>query len=480
MQKSIWPEKTSTKDQIISELKQMRTKDIRWQDGKCFCLVFHGGDDVYEVMKEAYSMYISENALNPTAFPSLKKMENEVVSMVKALLGDDKESCGVMTSGGTESILMAVKCAREWARDKKPKIKEPEIIAPISVHPAFNKACHYFGIKLVTIDVDPVTFKADIEEMKAKINSNTIMLVGSSPSYPQGVMDPLVEIGKLALENEILCHSDSCIGGMALGFYREIGIDVVPFDLKVPGVTSLSVDLHKYGYAAKGASVVLYKTRELRKYQFFCTTNWTGGIYISPSALGTRAGGSIAAAWAVMNYLGKEGYHRICRSVFETTNSLISKINSVDGLYILGKPEASLISFGSKNSDIYVVADYMTDRGWHFDKNNVPASIHLTVMYAHAKSVDNFIKDLTECQELAKSEYTSVSNMKKSLVNTMVRMMPSKLVKKIAGGQVKDVGNEDSNAPQKTAGIYGLMGSLEQKGALKDVAINLLDNLYDN
>ncbi len=474
-----FPQKKSTKEEILGKLKKMKEKDVKWENARAFSLVYGADPDVYEVLKESHNMFISTNALNPTAFPSLKTMENEVVGMMKSLLGNEQCS-GSMTSGVTESILMAVKTAREWARKNKPKIKKPELVVASSVHPAFNKACHYFGIKLVITPVDPKTYKADVEAMRKAITKNTIMLVGSSPQYPQGVIDPIEEIGALALEHKILCHSDSCIGGVVLGFWKQMGLEVPPFDLNVPGVTSLSVDLHKYAYTAKGASVILYNSRELRKFQFYCTTGWTGGIYISPTALGTRGGGSIASAWAVMNYLGVEGYKNIFQVIYDTRNKLLEKIKEIEGLFILGEPNSSCIAFSAKDCDIYVLADYMNEKGWVMDKNTFPPSLHMTVMKAHENVIDDFINDLKESHEKAKLEYKPGSKFKASFMNTMIRVMPKGLIKKLAGEQVAEVGNENSPGATKTAGIYGMVGSLEAKGALQDVAIELLDNLYDN
>ncbi len=473
------PAQKSSKEEILKRLKDMKANDIKWEDGRCFCLVYQGHTELYEVMKEAYGLYISENALNPAAFPSLKNMENEVVSMTKNLLGGTKQSCGNMTSGGSESILMAVKSAREWAKVHKPEIKEPEIIAPSSVHPACNKACHYFGIKLITVEVDHQTFEVSAQEMAKHMNENTIQLFASTPSYPQGVIDPVSEIAQLAQKHGILCHVDACIGGIVLAFYRKLGVKLPPFDLSVPGVTSLSVDLHKYGHAAKGASVILYNSRELRKHQFFCTTNWSGGIYISPSILGTRPGGAIAAAWAVLNYLGEEGYKEIFTIVRSTTLKLQNGINQIEGLKVLGNPQASILSIASDDCDIYELADLMGQKGWHFDRNTTPASLHLTVMYAHHRVSDQFLMDLKQCHQKAKSQNTKISQVKKNFIHSMVRILPNKIIQQVAGGQAKK-GASSSGSDQKTAGIYGLMGTLEQKGALKDVAVNLLDNLYDN
>ncbi len=264
------PESGVDKSSLFNKMSEVRDNDIKWKEGKAFSLVFNGGEEITEIIKEAYTMFFSENGLNPSAFPSLKKFENEVVQMTANLL-NGVESAGNMTSGGTESILMAIKTAREWARANKPEIKEPELIMPKSAHPAFNKGGHYFGVKIITIPTKS-DYRADVEAMEKAITKNTIMLVGSAPSYPQGVIDPIEDIAALAKKNNLLMHVDACVGGVVLPFYKKLGADIPSFDFSVDGVTSMSVDLHKYGYAAKGASVVLYKNKTLRRYQFYSSS----------------------------------------------------------------------------------------------------------------------------------------------------------------------------------------------------------------
>ena len=273
----VMPKSGINKTELFDQMREVKNNNIKWREGKAFSLVFNGGEEITEVIKDAYTMFFSENGLNPSAFPSLKKFENEVVQMTASLL-NGTESAGNMTSGGTESILMAIKTAREWAKVNKPEIKEPELIMPISAHPAFNKGGHYFGIKVVSIPTK-ADYRADVKAMKEAINENTILLVGSAPSYPQGVIDPIEEIATMAKENNLLMHVDACVGGVVLPFYKKLGADIPPFDFSVDGVTSMSVDLHKYGYAAKGASVVLYKNKALRRHQFYVTTDWPGGMY---------------------------------------------------------------------------------------------------------------------------------------------------------------------------------------------------------
>ncbi|OQY96641.1 MAG: aspartate aminotransferase family protein, partial [Chloroflexi bacterium UTCFX4] len=266
-----FPARGYTRASIFDAMRAARARDVKWQAGRVFSLVFDAGDDVRAVAQQAYELFFAENGLNPTAFPSLRKFETEVVAMVAALLGGDDAIVGNMTSGGTESILMAVKAARDYARKIHPEIKMPEMILPVTAHPAFDKAAHYFDVK-VTRTAITAEFRADVNATRAALTPNTILLVGSAPQYAHGVVDPIRELAQLAQEKNILLHVDACVGGMALPFARQLGYAIPDFDFTVPGVTSLSVDLHKYGYAAKGASVILYRSRALRRAMMYVTT----------------------------------------------------------------------------------------------------------------------------------------------------------------------------------------------------------------
>ncbi|MBT6325173.1 MAG: aspartate aminotransferase family protein, partial [Bdellovibrionales bacterium] len=334
------PEHGMDKDKLFDYMEEQKVNDTSWRDGKTFCLVYDGGPEISEVIKTAYTMFMSENGLNPSAFPSLRKFENDIVSMCAHHLNGDKNVSGSMTSGGTESILLANKTAREWAKKNRPEITKPQIVMPITAHPAFNKAAYYFGLEVITTPVSD-DYRADIKAMKNAITDQTIMLVGSAPNYPFGVIDPIEEIAKMAQEKNILCHVDCCIGGILLPLFKKLGKELPNFDFTVPGVTSISVDLHKYAYAAKGASVVLYKNKDLRQHQFFATTNWPGGMYGSPTMTGTRPGGAIAAAWAIMNYLGETGYLKLAKTIKDTTEEFTKRIKSTPGIEVATAPDMS-------------------------------------------------------------------------------------------------------------------------------------------
>jgi glutamate/tyrosine decarboxylase-like PLP-dependent enzyme len=370
-----------------------RAQDAKWRDARTWSLVYHAGDELTRLLTDAYTMFFSENGLNPMAFPSLKRFESEVVSMTAGLLGGDDQVVGNMTSGGSESLLMAVKTARDLARVERPDVDEPEMVLPDSAHPALLKAAHYFGVKPVRVPVR-ADFRADVEAMARAITPDTILLVGSAPSYPHGVIDPIADIGLLAAERGLSFHVDSCLGGFLLPFARRLGHAIPDFDLRVPGVTSISADVHKYGFAAKGASVILYRNSRIRRHQYFTFADWSGGLYASPTMTGTRPGGAIAAAWAVLNYLGEEGYLRLTETTMRTTEALMKGINAIDGLRVLGDPDMSVFAFASDSLDVYVVADLMDARGWHLDRQQMPSSLHLMVTPAHAGIVEAFLGDL--------------------------------------------------------------------------------------
>jgi tyrosine decarboxylase MnfA len=469
-----FPKRGLSKEEILQTMHALRAHDVKWHEGRVFSLVFHAGDEINDLLKEAYTMFFAENGLNPTAFPSLRRFETEVVAMVASLLGSDGSVVGNMTTGGTESILMAVKTARDYARVKKPHIRAPEMILPATAHPAFDKAAHYFDVKAIHTPVD-ANYQADVDAMRAAITPNTILLVGSAPQYPHGIVDPIPEIAQLAREHDLLCHVDACVGGMMLPFVRRLGYPVTDFDFRVPGVTSLSVDLHKYGYAAKGASLILYRTRELRRAQIFVHTDWCGGIYASPTMTGTRPGGAIAAAWAILNYLGEEGYTQIADVVMKTTLKIREGINAIDGIYVLGKPAMSVLAIASNKLDVYEIADEMTARGWHLDRQQFPPSLHLTINYAHAHSADAFLRDLAESVAVvSKPSARKIAN--RAMVRAAqlaARVLPESIVSKITARASTLLGG--SGLPQRSAAMYGMMGTLPNRGDLKELVLDLVE-----
>lgn len=400
------PEKGMPKEEILATLQAFKSHDMDWKSGRVWCYVYNPGEDPAEITREAYLSFLTENGLDPTVFPSMLKLETDVVRAVINLLRGDANAVGHLTTGGTESIMLAVKTARDKARAEKPHITQPEMVLPKTAHAAFHKAAHYLSVKPVVVDIDPQTFKVHPEAMRAAITENTILLVASAPSYSQGVIDPIGEIGIIAQENKLPFHVDACVGGLHLSFMRKLGYSLPDFDFTVPGVTSISTDLHKYGYAAKGCSVVMYRSKDYRKYQIFACTDTTAYTLINPTVLSTKSGGPMAGAWAILNFLGEEGYKRIIQTVQDATKRLIDGINAIPGLRVLGQPAMCMFSFASDVINVYQLADEMNKRGWYlqgqFSTPFTPRSLHISVNFGTSHNVDTLLKDLRECVEIVR------------------------------------------------------------------------------
>lgn len=390
-----FPEKGRNSEELLSTMKEFQTNDLKWREGKNGSFVYFAGDDVLNVVSSAYLQYFLTNGLSPLSFPSIKKMEADVISMASSLLNGNDDVVGNMTSGGTESIFMSLKTARDRARDLYPEIKEPNIVVPTSIHPAFDKSCHYLGIKIIKVPVAQ-DFRSDLEGMKNAVNENTILMSASAPNYPHGVIDQIEDLASFAKSKNILFHVDACLGGFLLPFVKKIGYDIPKFDFSIDGVTSMSADVHKYGFGPRGTSVVLYKNADIRKYQYFVSTDWSGGLYGSPTFAGSRAGAAIAGAWAVINYLGVEGYMKKAEIIMKTARKFIDGINSIEGLEVLGKPDASIFSFHSKEFDTYMIGQEMSKKEWSLDNLQLPPGLHLMVTPAHENVVEKFLEDLKE------------------------------------------------------------------------------------
>ena len=388
----------------------MRTRDVRWREGRAFSLAYNAGPDALAVAEEAYRRFSGENALNTDAFPSLKRIQAEVVAMAGVWLGATPQSAGFMTSGGTESILMAVKAARDRLLALR-AIRNPNMVLPTSAHAAFAKAGAYFGVEVRRVAVQP-DWRANVAAMRDVTDENTVLIVGSAPQYPQGVVDDIVGIAKIAIDFDINCHVDACMGGVTLAYLARLGENITPWNLQVPGVSSISVDLHKFGYTSKGASVIIYATKHLRSFQGFVTDDWLGGFYGSSGVLGTKSGGSMASAWAVMHFLGDDGYLRLTRQAREATLQLADFVRESQDLVLRAEPESTLLCFGARDPsalNVFAVADELSKRGWYVDRQTPPDSLHCTVNAIHHDKIDWFTKDLHECVAIALSQQSSGS-----------------------------------------------------------------------
>ncbi|XP_042431426.1 sphingosine-1-phosphate lyase-like isoform X1 [Zingiber officinale] len=391
----------------IHELEDARNKDVAWQ-GKCSGTVYIGGSESenhFALINEAHAMFSHTNPLHQDVFQSVARFEAEVVAMTAALLGSKEkifggQICGNMTSGGTESILLAVKTSRDYMKAKK-GITEPEMIIAGSAHSAYDKAAQYFKIKLWRVPVNK-DYVADSKRIRQYINRNTIMIVGSAPGFPHGVIDPIEELGELATKYDICLHVDLCLGGFVLPFARKLGYPIPPFDFTVKGVTSISTDVHKYGLGPKGTSVVLYRNREIRKHQFVAVTEWSGGLYVSPTIAGSRPGGLIAGAWAAMMSLGLNGYLENTRQIMEVSKKIEKGIKEIPELFVVGHPQMTVIAFGSNDVNIFEVNDIMTLKGWHLNALQRPNSIHICVTLQHLNVLEDFLRDLRESVKTVK------------------------------------------------------------------------------
>ena len=398
------PTKGIPAPQVFDELESLRADDVDWRNGKVFSLAYYAGPQAIAVAEDAYRRFSGENALSTDAFPSLRIMQQDVLSMVGPWLGAHKDSAGFMTSGGTESILMVVKAARDQFAQTR-GVTTPNIVLPTSAHAAFEKACHYFGVESRRSAVGQ-DWRADIAAMERLIDDNTVMLVASAPQYPQGVVDDVTGIAALASSRGINCHVDACMGGVTLAYLVKLGHPIPAWNLSVPGVTSISVDLHKYGYTSKGASVVMYSSKSLRAHQGFFTDNWLGGMYASSGMLGTKSGGSIASAWAVLRHLGDDGYTALVRQTRNATEQLANHIVAHPHLVLRAYPDSTLICFGAADPsvlNVFAVADELRIRGWYVDRQTPPDSLHCTVNAIHHDKIDAFVVDLDASIELVLS-----------------------------------------------------------------------------
>ena len=404
------PTKGWSADDVFEGLEAMRTRDVRWREGRAFSLAYHAGAEALAVAEEAYRRFSGENALSTDAFPSLKQIQAEVVAMAGVWLGATPSSAGFMTSGGTESILMAVKAARDRLLAER-QIRQPNMVMPTSAHAAFAKAGAYFGVEVRRVAVGS-DWRADVAAMQSQVDKNTVLIVGSAPQYPQGVVDDIVGIAKIATDAQINCHVDACMGGVTLAYLQRLGENIAPWNLQVPGVSSISVDLHKFGYTSKGASVIMYASKHLRSFQGFVTDDWLGGVYGSSGVLGTKSGGSMASAWAVMHFLGDDGYLRLTRQAREATLQLATVIRNTPELVLRAEPESTLLCFGAQDPsalNVFAVADELSKRGWYVDRQTPPDSLHCTVNAIHHDKIDWFARDLHESVSIALDQKTSGS-----------------------------------------------------------------------
>lgn len=383
-------------EQVLASMEAMRTDDVRWRDGKCFTLAYSAGPEALALAEEAYRRFSGENALNTAAFPSLRVMQQDVVDTASGWVHGDDTTAGFMTSGGTESLVLAVRAAQKRAQREGRNLSNMNVVLPSSAHAALEKGADYFQVESRRVAVG-ADWRADVGAMSNAIDDETILVVGSAPQYPQGVVDPIADIASLAKERNINCHVDACMGGVTLTYLERLGEKITPWDFRCDGVTSISIDLHKYGYTSKGSGVLLHRNKQLRSDQTFITNNWLGGMYGSSGILGTKSGGPIASSWAVMHHLGDDGYLRVTRSARESTVRIAEHIQNHPALELRAYPDSTLLSFGVTDvnrHDVFAIADTLISYGWYMDRQAPPDSVHLTVNAVHAPLVNEFLADL--------------------------------------------------------------------------------------
>lgn len=433
---------------ILEELNNLQTlKHSEWDKGRVSGAVYHGGNDLLELQSDAYHKYSIANQLHPDVFPGVRKMESEVVSMVLKIFNAPESGCGSTTSGGTESLLLTGLAAREFGRKTK-GITKPEVIAPVTVHAGIEKACYYFNMTLHKVDLDPKTYQVDLKKVKRLINSNTVLLVGSAPNYPHGIIDDIQGLSKLAVKYKIPLHVDACLGSFIVSFLERAKLhETVPlFDFRLQGVTSISCDTHKYGFAPKGSSIIMYRTSQLRQFQYYISSDWTGGMYGSPTLAGSRPGALMVGCWATLVNIGISGYTESCKEIVTAAMKLKHTIQSHPGLSevleVVGDPIASVVAFKSKKKgfSVYEVGDILTAKGWHFASLQNPSALHFAFTRLTVPIVDDLIADVISATETAKQS--------------------------------------DSKVKGETASLYGVAGSILTAGVADRIIVAFLDALY--
>jgi sphinganine-1-phosphate aldolase len=403
------PDAGRSREEILTELRTMASEeDKAWEDGKCSGTMYCGDRDHYAFLKEAFGLFAHQNALQRDMCPSATRFEGEIIAMALDLMhaGDVHETgradarpritepAGMVTSGGSASIAQAVLAYREQSREAR-GVERPNFVKPETGHPAFDKACHLFGIELRRAEIDPETTLVRPETVAELIDENTIAIIGSAGNYGYGTIDPIAELAELATERGVGMHVDGCLGGYLLPFGEQLGLPIPPFDFRVPGVTSISADTHKYGYGLKGTSTLLFRDRELRNRCYFFMPDWSGGKYFSPGVEGSRSDGLLAATWASLVSIGREGYRTYAKRIFDTSAAMQDAVRSHPELRLMGEP-TFLFAFTSDEFDIYHVNDEMKRRGWRFNGLQYPNALHMAVTRPQTQPgvVESFKEDL--------------------------------------------------------------------------------------
>lgn len=468
---SALPEHGRSRGELLAELEKFAENDPDYRAGRTFSLTYHLGDEHEQFLSDAGRKFASANGLNPSAFQSLKSMETQLVAAGARLFHGPPDVTGIMTAGGTESCMLAVKTYRDRARRLR-RVRKPEMVVPRTAHVAWLKGAEYFGIRLRFIP-ETADLAPDLEKLAKLINRRTIMVLGSAPEYPRGMIDPIPAMAKIAADAHVPMHVDACVGGFILPFMEMNGEELPEWDFRARGVTSISADLHKYGYAGKGASLILYRNGDLFKDQIFVETDWPGGVFASAGILGTRPGAAYASAWATLGHIGTDGYRKLAAETLKTSETLKAGITAIKGLTIIGKPEGPLFAYRStsRRLDIFAVGDRMEARGWHIDRVQNPDGLHAMVTMRHAEVVDEYLADLKAAVDevradpkLAQGGSAATYGM---LAHVPMRGMVKKRVREIFAGLYAPGGGTADLSAASTRGIGGLVDRLAMRIAAR-------------
>ncbi|MDO8106381.1 aminotransferase class V-fold PLP-dependent enzyme [Isoptericola sp. b441] len=443
--------------EILQRLQALRAHDLPAHGGRTLAYVYDSGlAQADAIGLEALQLFAASNGLDPTAFPSLLRMENDLVAWAGRLLDAPDGFVGSATSGGTESLLLAVLAAR----DARPDIARPSMVLPTTAHAAFHKAAHYFGVRPVLVDVDPVTYRADPAAMAAAIDDTTVLVVASAPSYAHGVIDPVPQIAAAAAERGVRCHVDACIGGWVLPYLDH----VEPWTFAVPGVTSMSVDLHKYAYTPKGVSLLLHRDAALRRTQLFASASWPGYTMLNSTVQSTKSGGPLAAAWAVVHHIGDEGYRRLVGAARRATLELADAVAQIPALSVVVPPDATLLTLVTDGScDVFTLADEMLTRGWFVQPQmtfrDMPATLHLTLSAATAPSVPEFVDALRA--SVAAAQDAGPVRVPAQLADAVATLDPASLDESAFAGLLRMAGLADEDGdlalPDRMAAVNAVL-----------------------
>ena len=473
------PEQGRSRPQVFADLEAFRGGDVDWRSGRTWGYVYDPDGEAMDVCKQAFTMYLTENGLDPTAFPSAVKLERDVVAMVAGHLNAPEGAVGNFTSGGTESIILACKVARDRFHQAHPDVARPEVLLPVTAHAAFHKACHYLGLEAVLVEVDDA-YRADVSAMRAALTPRTCLLVGSAASYAHGVVDPIPELGRLALEAALPLHVDACIGGFILPYFRRFGATFPDFDLSVPGVTSISCDLHKYAFTAKGASVVVYRHRSDRRHQIYACARWTGYTVVNNTIQSSKSAGPMAAAWAVMNYLGDDGYEQLMRRMYDATHQICEGISAIPGLRLLAWPDTNLVAFGGEEGvDVFHVADEMKTRGWYVQPQlgfaGSPANLHLSINPKADRWVDAMLTDLAASVEAARA--LPSGHAAAFVREAFGQIDPGTFDEETFAAMLGAAGLDGVELPERMAGVNEMLEALDPQ-LREQVLVEFLNTLY--